>query len=95
MEKSRGWPTWDCWSLYATPYGIWEIGDAFTVRRTKNEELTLLGSGMDYAKGADYILESDSLPLRKPKRRIRDALDSAMALDHGCNGEVWTHELHV
>lgn len=95
LERARGWPVWDCWTLYATPQGIWEIGDAFTLRRTKPAELVLLGSGMDYAKGADHILESDSFPLRKPRRRVKQAVEIAIALDHACDGEVWTHELHV
>ena len=95
LERMRGWPIWDCWTLYATPYGIWEIGDAFTVRRTKPGELVLMGSGMDYAKGADHVLESDPFPLRKPKYRVKQAIEIAIALDHVCGGEAWTHELHV
>ena len=95
LEKVRGWPIWDCWTLYATPTGIWEIGDGFTIRRIKPEELVLLGSGMDYSKGADHVLESDEFPLRPPRIRVKNAIEIAIELDHLCGGSVWTHELYI
>ena len=88
-EGKSGFGTCGSDILYATPGGIWDIGQNFAVDRLRDGCLWARGSGMDHALGADHALCRDKRRRGLyPEQRIEAALDAAAHFDVKCGGPM-------
>ena len=63
---------------------IWDFDSHLALSKVPSGRLWGGGSGIDYALGADHIMQGDNAPAQT---RIQRAVEAAIALDIGCPGE--------
>ncbi|MGQ9369044.1 hypothetical protein [Azospirillum sp. ST 5-10] len=77
--------------LLARPDGVWAVGCDFSIMPVPADHLAAEGTGREYAVGAAFALATHAALSRR--ERLAVAVETAMAFDIGCGGEVWLHEL--
>ena len=91
-EHKSGYESWACYGYYVTATEGWEVDELYSMRALKKDELHLMGSGSDAAKGADYAVYSG---WGEPQERVRATIKAAIAIDYHTGGKVYYGELLV
>lgn len=76
--------------ILANEEAVWDLDSCLAVSRIEGGRLWARGSGMDFALGADHALSDLALA---PDRRVRKAVEAAIANDFYCPGTLYLERL--